>query len=197
MRENPGITDRPGEPETTARLLDLARAGNEPALEKLLDRYRMPLRRWAGGRLPDYARDVLDTEDLVQEALIQSLGRIDDFQLRWKGSFHSYLRQAVLNKIRDQVRRAQVRERAYDQADGVLPAAETSPLEHTIGVEALERYEAALQRLDEDDRELIVARMEMDVTYEELAGITGRPSADAVRMAVKRALTRLAREMDT
>ena len=69
------------------------------------------------------------------------------------------------------------------------------PLEELIGTEALERYEAALEELSETDRELVVARMEFDGSYEELAELTGKPSANACRMAVKRALMRLAKVM--
>jgi RNA polymerase sigma-70 factor (ECF subfamily) len=181
--------------DTTAILLDQARGGDQAALERLLSRYRAPLSRWASGRLPGHARDVLDTEDLVQEALIQSVRHVGRFERRWKGAFHSYLRQVILNKIRDQVRRARIRERVYEQA-GAPPGSVTSPLEDAIGAEALERYEKALERLGEDDREIIVARMEMDCTYEELAELTGKPSPDAARMAVKRALMRLADEME-
>jgi RNA polymerase sigma-70 factor (ECF subfamily) len=68
-------------------------------------------------------------------------------------------------------------------------------LEAAIGAEAVEHYEAALQRLRGEERELIVARIELGLTYSELAGALGKPSADAARMAVGRALVRLAEEM--
>ena len=193
-KDQPG--DAPSPQDTTAVLLDRARGGDSRALNALLDRYRAPLRRWASGRLPGYARDVLDTDDLVQEALIQSARHLAGFDRRWKGAFHSYLRQAVLNRIRDQVRRSKVREEAVERA-GNLPAHETSPLERVIGAEALERYERAFETLTAEERELIAARMEMNLTYEELGQLMGRPSADAVRMAVKRALLKLARQMET
>jgi len=59
----------------------------------------------------------------------------------------------------------------------------------------LDRYERGLERLDESDRELLHLRIELDFDYEEIAALTGRPSRDAVRMAVQRALSRLASEM--
>jgi DNA-directed RNA polymerase specialized sigma24 family protein len=59
----------------------------------------------------------------------------------------------------------------------------------------VERYETALRSLSDDDRELVIGRNEMGLTYAELARITGKPSADAVRMAVSRALLRLAEAM--
>jgi RNA polymerase sigma-70 factor (ECF subfamily) len=52
-----------------------------------------------------------------------------------------------------------------------------------------------LSRLRPDDREVVIARVEMDMSYEEIAQLLGKPSADAARMAVHRALLRLAVEM--
>jgi RNA polymerase sigma-70 factor, ECF subfamily len=71
-----------------------------------------------------------------------------------------------------------------------------SPLEEAIGSQAMERYEAALGRLREEERDLIQARVEMQQSYQEIANAHGKPSADAARMAVSRALVRLAEEMD-
>jgi DNA-directed RNA polymerase specialized sigma24 family protein len=70
-----------------------------------------------------------------------------------------------------------------------------SPLDTAIGHEAVERYEAALARLRPEDREAVVVRIEMDGTYQDVAQALGKPSADAARMAVTRALLRLAEEM--
>jgi RNA polymerase sigma-70 factor (ECF subfamily) len=70
-----------------------------------------------------------------------------------------------------------------------------SPLEAAIGRQAVERYEAALQRLSEGERDLIVARVELGLTYGEMADVLGKSSPDAARMAVGRALVRLAEEL--
>ena len=64
-----------------------------------------------------------------------------------------------------------------------------------IGRETLEHYETALQRLRPEEREAIVARAEMGYSYEELAQVLGKPTADAARMAAQRALVHLAEEM--
>ena len=70
-----------------------------------------------------------------------------------------------------------------------------SPLEAAIGQEAVARYEAALARLRPEDRAAVVARIEMTGTYQDVAVALGKPSPDAARMAVSRALLRLAEEM--
>jgi len=70
-----------------------------------------------------------------------------------------------------------------------------SPLETAIGHQAVERYEEALSRLRPEDREAIIGRIELGLTNEELAETLGKPSPNAARMAVERALFRLAKEM--
>ena len=184
-------------PLSTADLLHRARAGDADALNDLFRRHLPPLRRWARGRLPRWTRDLRDTEDLVQETLAQTLRRIDQFEPRHEGALQAYLRQALVNRVRDEVRRSNryPAAAALEQSDQYAdPSA--SPLEEAIGSEALERYEAAMQRLRPEEREVIIARVEMQQSYAQIAAAHGKASPDAARMAVTRALVRLAEEMD-
>jgi RNA polymerase sigma-70 factor (ECF subfamily) len=176
--------------DSTLTLLTRARAGDEEAMSDLFARYLPALRRWASGRLPRHLRDLTDTPDLVQDTLVHVFKKIEGFEHRGEGAFFAYLRQAVMNRIRNEVRNAGYRPERVALDPGA-PDAGRSPLEVAIGAEGIERYEAALERLDQDDRELIVARLELGLTYQELASATGRPSADAARMAVTRAVARL------
>jgi len=180
--------------ESTLSLLTRARGGDEGALNELFVRYGPPLRRWASGRLPRWARDLSDTPDLVQETLLQTFRKIDGFEHRGEGALQAYLRQAVMNRIRDELRKAQRRPETTDLGADVA-ADDVSPLEAAIGAEAVERYEAALARLRPEERELIVARVDLGLTYSEVAAATGKPTANAARMALARALVRLAEEM--
>jgi RNA polymerase sigma-70 factor (ECF subfamily) len=182
------------DPETTVELLNLVKAGDTDARERLVARCLPPLRRWARGRLPSYARDMLDTEDLVQESVIAALRRIEGFEARREGALQAYLRQALANRIKDVIRykrrrpiQTELPEDAADQGE--------SPLEQVIGLENTERYEAAMLRLKDTDREAIVARVELRYSYQELAVALGKPSPDAARVAVARAVYRLAREI--
>jgi RNA polymerase sigma factor (sigma-70 family) len=180
--------------EATFELLARARSGDDRALEILFARYLPRLRRWASGRLPNWARSAGDTQDLVQDTLIQVFKNVERFEPRREGAFQAYLRQAVMNRIRNAVRD---RGRRPDDTglDEALPAGDRSPLEHVIGVERLERYEAALLRLRPIEQEAIVARLEMGCTYEEMAVMLELPSAEAARKAAQRALVRLTREL--
>jgi DNA-directed RNA polymerase specialized sigma24 family protein len=99
-----------------------------------------------------------------------------------------------MNRIRDVIRQHKRRPEISGLSEGIQDKA-TSPLEAAIGAENLERYETALQRLKPADREAIIGRLEMLYDYDELATVLGRPSASAARMAVTRAMKRLAQEM--
>jgi RNA polymerase sigma-70 factor, ECF subfamily len=100
----------------------------------------------------------------------------------------------VLNRIRDELRRRGRQPDLADLDDLELESAQ-SPLEQAIGHEWVECYERALERLKPQEREAIIARVEMGYSYEELAEALGKPSADAARKTAQRALVRLAEEM--
>jgi RNA polymerase sigma factor (sigma-70 family) len=186
--------DTPDLLESTVELIEKVRQGDRESLERLMARHLGPLRRWVSGRLPRWARDLADTDDLVQDTLLRTFRRIEDFDVRGSGALNAYLRQAVMNRLRDELRRKR-RAPALVNGDGLFLRAEGSPLEQAIGREAFERYQAALARLKPEEREAIVARVEMDYSYAELAEILGKPTADAARKAAQRALLHLAEEM--
>lgn len=179
--------------DSTLTLLTRARAGDQEALNDLFGRYLPVLQRWTTGRLPQWARDLTDTHDLVQDVLLRTFKKVEGFEHRGEGAFQAYLRQAIMNRIRDEVRRTS-RLPIVLALDEIGAVDGTSPLQAPIGNEAVEQYDEALSRLTPDERELIVARVELGLTYAELAEATGKPSADAARMAVSRALIRLAKE---
>lgn len=193
----PDLASAPSEAQSliaTQTLLALAREGDLRARDQIFARYLPRMLRWASGRLPMHARSLMDTNDLVQESLMRVFQRLGSIRLENPGSFQSYVRNAILNRLRDEVRWATRR----PGSDGVLetiPDRMPSPLENAIGTEAVERFERGLACLTEEDRELIHLRIELDFTYQEIAAMVGRPSPDAARMGVKRALARLADAM--
>jgi RNA polymerase sigma-70 factor (ECF subfamily) len=182
------------EVESTRKLLDDAKSGNDQAIELLYKRYLPPLQRWARGRLPRWARDLADTDDLVQDTLLRTLHRLDDFEYLRTGAFLSYLRQGVMNRVRDEIRRVGRRPPPTDTASELL-GDDPSPVEELIGKETLERYEGALAELKPADREAAIARIELGLDYAQIAELLDKPSPDAARMAVSRALVRLASAM--
>jgi RNA polymerase sigma-70 factor, ECF subfamily len=183
-----GMTSR----ESTVHLLVRAREGDHGALEEVFTREIPVLKRWASGRLPRWARDMVDTDDLVQETVINTLKRLDVFEYRMDSALQAYLRQAVMNRIRNEIRHA-TRHPAPDTLDSGAPDAGLSPLEELIGKQEVEAYDEAMAALEPHEREAIVCRVELGLSYGELADAMGRPSPDAARMAVGRALLKLAK----
>jgi RNA polymerase sigma-70 factor (ECF subfamily) len=99
-----------------------------------------------------------------------------------------------MNRVRDELRRHRRHPDAVE-LDSRFVDGSPSPLEEAIGSEAMDRYQEGLMRLSESEREAIIGRLELGLTYNELADLLGKPSADAARKAATRALARLIEEM--
>ena len=192
-------TDKDPLSETTAlagtlELLEQFRRGDARARDLLVERSLPQLRKWARGRLPQWARSLADTQDLVQDAVMRALPKLESFESRHPGALQSYLRQAVQNRIYDEVRKVGTHPNGEELPEE-MPDLTPSPLEQAIGKQGFERYENALKTLKPPDRDAIVARIELQQSYEEVAMALGKPNANAARMAVTRALARLIEAM--
>jgi RNA polymerase sigma factor (sigma-70 family) len=179
---------------STASLLAAVRQGDPSARERLIARYLPALRSWARGRLPVGARDLADTDDLVQVTLLRALDHVEGFEPRHAGSFMAYLRRILVNQIRDELRRSG-RRPPHDGAEGEIAWLGPSPLEEAVGREVLDSYERAMERLRDDQQEAIMLRVEMGFTHAEVAEAMGLTTPNAARMFVVRSLVRLAEEM--
>jgi RNA polymerase sigma factor (sigma-70 family) len=188
------LSRRVNENETSFQLLLRARTGDPDAVELLCARYLPRLHRWARGRLPRASRTALDTGDVVQEVLISVVRRLAVFEPRDEGAFQGYLRQALTNRFRDEARKVN-NHPAPSPLDSAWASPGPSPLEIAIGREGVARYEEALEKLKAEDQRAIVARCEWGMSHEEVAQALGKPSANAARVAIHRALVRLAKEM--
>jgi RNA polymerase sigma factor (sigma-70 family) len=178
---------------SSARLLGAARRGDANALNELIARYLPTLHRWAHGRLPRWARTMADTADVVHDAVLKTLGRLETFEPRSRHALAAYLREAVRNRIRDEHRRIG-RHGIPAALDDRLADPIPSPLDRTLTNAMEARYRAALAALSLVDQELIVAHVELDYNHEQLGCMLGR-SRDAARMALRRAVGRLADRM--
>jgi RNA polymerase sigma-70 factor (ECF subfamily) len=180
--------------DSSVDLLLKAQSGDNDALNRLLTRYLPRLRRWASGRLPSGLRTMQDTGDLVQDAIINALPHLKKLEIRSDGALLFYLQRAIRHRVIDlykRGRRGPVREEIPEHA----AAGGISPQEAAIGAEAFERYERALASLKKEERQAIVLRFELGLEYAEIATQLGKRSADAARMAVTRAIVRLADKM--
>jgi RNA polymerase sigma-70 factor (ECF subfamily) len=190
----PIVPADPPDALATMELVQRAKAGDDQALDALFARYEARLRRWAHGRLPNAARSSLDTQDLVQDTLIRVFRRLQSFEPQHPGAFRDYVWTTLWNAVRDIARSAKRRGPVSTLEDDVRADA-PSPLEVAMGHETFHRYEAAMERLRAEEREAIVARVELGLSHAEVAQALGKPSAAAAHMAVSRALMHLAEEM--
>ena len=175
-------------------LLVRLQKGDERAGSRLFARYLPLLQRLGHRRLPRWTRGAIDTADVVQDAVLYTFKRLPSFTPQRDGALLGYLRRTLINRIRDQFRLA-ARRPASVPIDSDHPGGEASPLDRTIDRETQARYRRALTRLRADDRDAILARLEHGYSYEQLALILNKPTAEAARVAVRRALVRLAGEM--
>jgi RNA polymerase sigma factor (sigma-70 family) len=149
------------------------------------------MQRWASGRLPPWARGLSGTDDIVQEALVATLRTLSDFEPEHEAALSVYLRQAVASRLLNEVRRARRKPAAssLDEADLVAGRSlSPSPAQQ----DRRDAYESALLQLSAEDREAIVGRIEFNYSYRELAEAWGKPTPDAARKTVERAVLRLA-----
>lgn len=177
--------------DSTLNVLERARQGDVSAARVLLERTLGPLKLWASGRLPGYARAGANTDDVVQDVVVRALARIQHFEHRTVDGLQWYLRESVRNRIRDEIRQVSRRGVAEEVSEG-LPDTAYSPLETLILREGSERYLAALRTLRPEERIAVIYRLEHNFAFAEIAKRLGKPSPDAARMAVSRAMKRLA-----
>ena len=187
--------DDPVACESSLDVIARARDGEPIAARVLLERTVGPLRDWARRRLPDYARGGANTEDIVQDVVLRALGRIDQFEHRTVDGLQAYLRESVRNRIRDEIRRVSLRGVPAEIHEEEVTDTTQSPLEALILRERSEKYIAALRTLRPEDRLAIIFRLEHRWSLQVIANKLGKPTPDAARMAVVRAMKRLAEAM--
>jgi RNA polymerase sigma-70 factor, ECF subfamily len=179
---------------STLDLLARARLGDQTAWHELFARYEAPLRRFARGRLPKTARGVTDTDDMMQDATLNILRRLDRIELRFPGALLAYLRRSVRNRLIDERRRA-----ARGTTPGPLrddhPDTQGSPLDETLARDQMRRFREALELISPRDRRAIRMRLDDGASYDAIAAVLACPTANAARVTVARALRRLAKRM--
>ena len=181
--------------QSSLTLLARAQAGDRVALESLIARYLPRLQRWASGRLPRWARDTADTQDLVQETLFQTFQKIERFEARGEGALYGYLRQAILNRIRDELRRA--KRRPANERDRCTRCRITAGRRWRM--RSGRRRSSGMSARSQRYARRIARRWWRGSSWgtptKRLPVCLGKPTANAARMAVERAIVRLAKEM--
>jgi len=166
-------------------------AGPAQCLGEMLGELLPSVTAWTDRRLPAWARRRVDACDLVQDAALALLRHADKLAGASPRAIRAYLLRTLRNRICDEVRRAgkvEVRGLTYEST---VVDRRPSPLADSIARERARRYEAGLRQLSCGERELVRGRYELGLSYRELAARTGHATADAARMAARRAIARL------
>ena len=112
----------------------------------------------------------VDTSDVVQETLQRTFTHLASFKSTQAKALRVYLRHAVDNRIRDEMRRATFRQGVI-LPEGSVRASDASnaQLRQLIDDETWRRYLDAVKRLPDRDRRLVVARAELGYNSAQLA----------------------------
>lgn len=191
----------------TLVLVQAAQAGDRQALERLFSRYQDRVRRIVRLRLGPALRQRLDSGDILQQVLLDAFRSLDRYEPRDEAGFLAWLSSIVENRMRDAAdyhgadKRDVARQFSLDDSSSDASPAQrledehTSPPEVAERAEAVQRLEACLASLPEVDRELVVLRDYIGLSWSEIAERTGSPSPDAARMRHASVLIDLGRRL--
>jgi RNA polymerase sigma-70 factor (ECF subfamily) len=193
--------------QETQRLLSQARRGEQEAVDQLLTRYRDPLRQMIRLRLDPALASRLDASDVVQDVLLEASRRLEDYLRNPAMPFHLWLRHLAKDHIIDSHRRhRKARRRSLDREQARVPSGladhsslefldpfidrELTPASAAIRQEMQCRLGEAITQLDEQDREVILMRVQEQLSNQEVATALGM-SEPAAAMRYLRAVRRL------
>jgi len=194
----------------TQELLIQAKAGDRAAVDGLLARHRDALRRMIDLRMDQMVRRRVDASDIVQDVLIEANRRLDEYLKNPAMPFHLWLRQMAQDRLIDAHRRhrsaarrsidreqplaATVDQSTYDLA-AALADPELTPAAAATWHELQSRFQAAVEQLDEQDREVILMRHFEYLSNSDVAAALGLSEA-AAGMRYLRAMRRLREKLE-
>jgi RNA polymerase sigma-70 factor (ECF subfamily) len=189
----------------TEHLLERAAAGDADARNRLLERHRGRLKRMVAVRADPRLAARLDPSDIVQESLADAARKLDGYLRERPLPFYPWLRRLALERLAALHRRhAQARRRSVTREEEALGLADrsallladrlfarnSSPSARLRRDELRVRVRAALGRLPERDREVLVLRHLEGLPAREIAAVLGTTEG-AVNTRHVRALQRL------
>ncbi len=188
-------------------MLDSARSGNAAARNELLERHRDALRRMIGLRMDPALRSRLDASDIVQDVLIEAHRRLADYPQAAGMPFQLWLRLLAKDRLVDAHRRHRgASRRSVDRELSLVKAnfgdksafdlaalavdRELTPAAAATHHELEIRFQAAIETLEELDREVVLMRHFEQLTNQETARAL-ELSEPAAGMRYLRAMRRL------
>ena len=187
---------------TTCGLLGQVRQGDPRALEDLLAHYRPAMRTFVQLHLDPRLAARVDPSDVVQEAQLEVVRRLDDFLECRPMPFHLWVRQTAYQRLLDlhrhhlhRARRSVSREVALPDRSSLLLARPLlangpSPSQRLHDREVAERVSRAVAQLGDADREVLLMRHAEEMPFDEIGCLLGIAPA-AARKRFGRALIRL------
>jgi len=195
-------------PDESAHLAEKAAAGDAGAMQTLLEMHLEGLRAFVRLRTGPELRQRESSSDLVQSVCREILEQAHRFQHPSESAFRRWLYTTALRKISDRAEhwRAQKRDAGREQAfpsqgeAGLLQRyasfSSSSPSQHAMVREEVERVERAFGELTEEQREVITLAHVAGLSRAEIAEQMGRTEG-AVRVLLHRSLARLAEVLET
>jgi RNA polymerase sigma-70 factor (ECF subfamily) len=184
-------------------LVRRVRAGDEVAARLLFERHLPALRAKARARLPSALRGKVAESDVIQEAWLAAYLALGRFEDRGDGSFGRWLRGIVENKVHEEShhhldaakRDARRAARLHtDEARSIPSPSQPSPSEVAMAGESAADLRRLIESLSADHAAVLRLVYLDGLTLVQAGERMGR-SADSVRKAYGRALTRLAEKM--
>ena len=193
----------------TRQLIQNAQDGDDGAVEELYSRYYPRVRKVVRAKLGANLRQRLEVDDVLQEVFLQSLLRLQSFEMRSDSAFIDWLATIALNQIRKMAehwgrQKRSAREEVsldYDADDAVskrvrdITSRVTGPMTRAIHQEDDRLLEEALDSLDEEHRDVLVLRHFVGLSHQAIAERMGKPTEGAAREFYRRARARLAMEL--
>ncbi|HEX8772420.1 MAG TPA: sigma-70 family RNA polymerase sigma factor [Pyrinomonadaceae bacterium] len=160
---------------TDGDLVTRAIQGREDGFEELVRRYQRPIAAYVYRMVGDYDAAL----DLTQEVFIKVYGSLSRYRPEYK--FSTWIYKIAHNAAVDHLRRHSTREQSLtSEADGTpyeLPIESTKPTpeQESERRERRAEIELVVDQLSPAYRELVVLRHSHDLSYDEIAEVTGLP----------------------
>lgn len=182
------------EPESVGRALwRRAKAGDRPAFEQLFARHTDRLLVFVRAKLGRGLSEKVEAEDVLQDVFVAALKSFDEFEYADDGAFLRWMCRIVDHRLRD----AHDYFTAKKRQEIPLPrSAPTGPVTALGRAENQRQIEAALAKLSDEHRDVLLLRYFEGLSAEE-AGQRMNRSAGAIRSLAARALVDLGRHMET
>ena len=156
-------------------LVQSAVAGREASFEELVRRYQRPIAAYVYRMVGDYDSAL----DLTQEVFIKVYNSLNRYRSEFK--FSTWIYKIAHNAAIDHLRRHAVREQTLSgSVDGerrevTIESKRLTPEQESERKERRMEIESVVQLLQPAYRELIVLRHSHDLSYDEIAEVTGLP----------------------